>query len=222
MKEAAALSGPGSWVPRATRLALFSTALCGIAACSLPEPLPAVYVLGSMPRATATEAPQTGLLVVEVKRVQLPDYLDTTDIVERRGNQLVPSSTGRWGERLSVGMTRALTAALAARLPGTAVTAMPPVERPARQIQVDVAAFEARADHQLVLVVRWTIADGVSRQIFSAEQASLVEAIPGTGDGAVVETMSHVIEELADRIVASADADHPAGFLPSPNEKRPP
>ncbi|WP_394365076.1 hypothetical protein [Paraburkholderia kirstenboschensis] len=41
-----------------------------------------------------------------MKRVQLPDYLDTTAILERSGNRLIPSSAGWWGERLSVGMTR--------------------------------------------------------------------------------------------------------------------
>ena len=54
------------------------------------EPPPAEYVLGAMPAATATTVKQDGLPVVEVKRVQLPDYLDTTDILERRGNQLDP------------------------------------------------------------------------------------------------------------------------------------
>jgi len=79
-----------------------------------------------MPTATAATVSQTGLPVVELKRVQLPDYLDTTDILERRGNQLVPSSTGRWGERLSAGFSRALTGSLAARLPRMIVTATPP------------------------------------------------------------------------------------------------
>ena len=160
-----------------------------------------------MPQAPPKTVPQTGLPVVELKRVQLPDYLDTTDILERRGNQLIPSSTGRWGERLSVGMTRALTASLAARLPGMVVTATPPVERPARQILVDVSAFEPRENHQVVLVARWTILDGVSRQILIAEQASLVEPIAGTDDSGVVAAMSHALEDLAGQIAAGIESD---------------
>ncbi len=159
-----------------------------------------------MPAATETTIPQAGLPVVEVNRVQLPDYLDTTDILERRSNQLVPSPTGRWGERLSVGMTRALTASLAARLPHLVVTATP-LGRPTRQILVDVAAFEPRPDHHVVLVARWTILDGATRQVLTAEQASLVEAIGGEGDDAIVAAMSRAVDDLAGRVAAGIERD---------------
>ena len=80
--------------------ALFVLSGAALLACSLSGPPPAEYALGSLPAATTKTIPQTGFPIVEIKRVQLPDYLDTTDILERRGNQLVPSPTGRWGERL--------------------------------------------------------------------------------------------------------------------------
>jgi uncharacterized lipoprotein YmbA len=61
--------------------------------------------------------------VVEVKPVLVPDYLNVSDILVRRGeNALAPSPTGRWGERLSVGATRALAMGLVRRLPGLVVT----------------------------------------------------------------------------------------------------
>ncbi len=148
--------------PRVFRRCEFTgpgTAICGITAWSLSGPAPAEYLLGAMPAAAETTLQQTGLAVVEVKRIRLPDYLDTTDILERRGNQLVSSLTGRWSERLSVGMARALIASLASRLPHLVVTATP-VGRPAMQILLDVAAFEARPDHQVDFVARWAILDG--------------------------------------------------------------
>ncbi len=192
------------------RIALF--AFCGTAlfaaACSLPGPPPAEYVLGTIPAATATTVPQTGLPIVVLRRVQLPDYLDTTDILERKGDELVPSATGRWGERLSVGISRALTAALAARLPRMIVTATPPVERPARQVLVDVAAFEARAGHEVVLVARWSITDGAGRRVLVAQQTSLVEPIAGTSDSAIVAAMSRAVEDLADQLAAGIEGDH--------------
>ncbi len=201
MKQAGATASLRRQFFRATVLVFFGTAVLGIAACSLSGPAPAEYVLGAMPGATETTVAQTGLPVVEVRRVQLPDYLDTTDLLERRGNQLVPSPTGRWGERLSVGMTRALIAALAARLPRLVVTATP-LGRPTRQILVDVAAFEARPDHQVILVARWTILDGATRQVLTAEQASLVEVIEGNGDDAIVAAMSRAVEDLAGQVAA--------------------
>jgi len=212
MKQAANRSCPGTRFFPVAVLAFFGAAMCGITACSLSGPAPAEYVLGAMPAAAETTLPQTELPVVQVNRIQLPDYLDTTDILERRGNQLVPSPTGRWGERLSVGMTRALTASLAARLPRLVVTATP-LGRPTRRILVDVAAFEARPDHQVVLVARWTILDGATRQVLTAEQASLVEAIEGTGDEAIVAAMLRAVDELAGRIVVPIERDLPSREL---------
>ena len=210
MKQAVALACPPRRVARTALLVLFGTAVFGITACSLSGPPPAEFVLGAVPAATETMVPQTRLPVIEVNRVQLPDYLDTTDILERRGNQLVPSSTSRWGERLSVGMGRALIASLASRLPHLVVTATP-VGRPARQILVDVAAFEARPDHHVVLVARWTILDGATRQVLTAEQASLVEAIEGKGDDAFGAAMSRAVDDLAGRVAAGIERDLRSG-----------
>lgn len=189
---------------RAGLPALFAAAIVGMMGCSVGGPPPNEYVLGAMPAATATTVPQTGVPIVEVRRVELPDYLDTTDILERKGSQLIPRPTGRWGERLSLGMTRALTASLAARLPNMAVTATPPLVHPARQVFVDVAAFEPRDDHRVVLVAHWTVTDG--RQTLMAEQASLVEPIEGTDDGAIVAAMSRALDTLADRIAAGIES----------------
>ena len=182
-------------------------AMFGTAACTRSGPPPNEYMLGALPSAKAIAINQTGLPIVELKRLQFPDYLDTTEILERRGNRLVPSASGRWGERLSVGMTRSLTASLAARLPRMAVTATPPVERPAREILIDVDAFEWRDDGQVVLVARWSIADGSGRHIVISQQAALVEAVVGTGDSAVVAAMSHAVEDLAEQIAEGIETD---------------
>lgn len=205
MKQGAARVDAGMRMFRAARRAWVGAAMFGLAACGMSGPPAAEYVLGGTPAVTPATVPQTSLPVVEVKRVQVPDYLDTTDILRRSGNQLVPSLTGRWGERLSVGMTRAMTASLAARLPSVVVTATP-VGRPAREILVDVAAFEARAD-QVVLVADWTIVDSASNRTLVAEQTSLVEAIAGSGDAALVATMSNEVEQLAGQIAAGIKHD---------------
>lgn len=160
-----------------------------------------------MPPAAATTISQKGWPIIEVKRVQLPDYLDTTDIVERRGNQLLPRPTGRWSERLSVGMTRALSASLAARLPRMLVTATTPVERPARLLLVDVTAFEWRADRQVVLVARSTIMDGAKREILRIQQVSLTEETDGESDSAIVAAMARAVADLADQLAAGINHD---------------
>ena len=91
-------------------------------------------------------AVQTALPIVQVERVLLPDYLDTRDIVTRRDRQVVPSETGRWAERLSVGATRVLATSLGAHMKGVVVTTTQPVDPPVLRVVVDVAAFDSTAD----------------------------------------------------------------------------
>ena len=195
-----------------------STAGCGLVisllgACKLAGPPPAEYVLGTssqppvMSESTIRSQPMTGMPVVVVKRVQLPDYLDRTAMVERRGNQLVPSATSRWGERLSIGMTRALASSLAGHLPGMLVTANLPVEHAARRLYVDVITFESSAEQQrVVLVARWKITDGSGQQILMSEEASLLETMAGTDGNAVATAMSQAVEALARQVAVGMEA----------------
>ena len=187
-------------VLHAARLALLGGATFALGACG-PSAAPAVYVLGAAPAAVVAATPQVGLPVVEVKSVGLPDYLDNTDLLVRHGGgQVVASQAGRWGERLSAGFTRALAAALAARLPDMAVIVTPPVGRPVRQVLVDVESFEARGDGEVVLVARWSVMDGSAREILVSERVSLVEPVTSSSDAAVVTAMTRVTEQLAGRI----------------------
>lgn len=197
------------------RMALLGAVLA-LTGCGTAGPPPVTYVLGaSAPHATGAES-LLGRPVVEVKPVLLPDYLDTADILIRRGQHVVaPSPTGRWGERLSAGMTRALAAALARRLPALVIVASPPVELPARQVQVDVAAFEPRADGAVGLVAQWRVLDGAGRETLTGERVSLDRPVPGLGDAAVVAAMSDAVEALAEHVAAGVERSAPA---PSPSE----
>lgn len=181
-------------------------AVCLVQAACGSAPPPALYVLGTAPAPVVAATPQARLPVVEVKPVGIPDYLDTTDLLVRHdGGQMMPSQTGRWGERLSAGVTRALAAGLAARLSRMAVTATPPIERPARQVLVDLESFEARADGEVVLVARWAVTDGGAHQRLASERVSLTERVAGTGDAAVVAAMTAVTEQFTDRLAYGLD-----------------
>ena len=86
--------------------------------CGGSTPQPKIYVLGRVTDPRPVTTAETGRPVVEMKTVSVPDYLDTLDIQVRDGqNGLKPSLTGRWGERLSVGITRILADGLTRRLP---------------------------------------------------------------------------------------------------------
>ncbi len=105
--------------PRSVRLRLLAVLAAALAVppgCGAPPPQ--VYVLGNAVADAPATASQMNTPTVEVRPARVPDYLDTTDIVTRgAGGLIVPSQSGRWGERFSIGLTRAVGAALTKKLP---------------------------------------------------------------------------------------------------------
>jgi uncharacterized lipoprotein YmbA len=192
---------------------LVATANLLLAGCGMSGPPPAEYVLGTAPPATIAATPITTLPVIEVKRVQLPDYLDTKSLLVRSGNELKPSTTGRWGERLSLGVTRAVAASLAARLPNVSVTTAPPVEPPALQLLIDVDAFETTAGQAVVLTGTWTIADGSGRSAILAERFCISAPAAEPTDKAMVTAMSRAVDDLGGRIAAGVPRSLPRRMI---------
>ena len=185
--------------------ALLSVAL--VSACHAADPLPDTYVLGIASSVQPSEVSQLGQPVVEVELARLPDYLDTTDIVlGAPDDRVVASKTGRWGERLSVGVTRAIALSLAARLPEFAVTTLPPLTAPARRVRIDIDAFALRPDGNCVLTGVWAIRNGRDGDLLDKQRIALVVPISGTTDAAVVAAMSREVDTLAERIALALRA----------------
>ena len=111
--------------------------------------------------------------IIRLLPVSVPDYLDTQDILLRSGrNEVKANPTGRWAERLSVGLTHALAAALASRLPAADIVANRPIVPPAQQILVDVETFEISPDGQCQLTGRWTISSGDGLRVLRSGRGS--------------------------------------------------
>jgi hypothetical protein len=192
---------------------LIVVAVLLVAGCAA-RPLPRLYVLGTPARPDPGITNETGRPVVAVPTVALPDYLDSTDIVLRNGqNELVPSTTGRWGERLSLGITHALEAALARRLPGVLVTGASVPSEPSAKLLVNVEAFDVHPDGQCVLTARWMIpgesgqSATISRQGTFVVNAAGAARAAGTSeplsDAAIVAAMATAVDQLADRIASN-------------------
>ena len=131
----------------------------------------------------------------------LPDYLDVSDIMVRRSeNMIAPSPTGQWGERLSVGATRALTSDLQERLSGVLVTNTAPLDRPALQVIAELETFEPQADGTVILVARWRLVDTASHRVLASERVSLTELNSGATDSAMAAGMSRALADLSAHI----------------------
>jgi uncharacterized protein len=169
----------------------------------------------------AAEVPtQTGAVaerpVMQLQRVLIPDYLDTPDILLRVGaHEIHESATGHFGERLSLGITHALRSDLASRLPLDTIVLAQSAERPARQILVNVDAFDVWQTGRCVLVADWTILDADRKALLSADRGTFTTPAAGVNlsDGAIVRAMADAVRQLADRIASTAAA-LPQGGLP--------
>jgi len=182
--------------------------LC-LAACSSGPPL-RTYVLTPPLQTTPTPLPALPVGRIVIARVRVPDYLDTNDIVLRDGNdQVKASATGRWAERLSRGLTRALADDLGAHLEPEEVLSDATTAAP-RQVLVDVSALDLWPDGHCTLAATWAIVNhappravaygGGTFNSSPAVSSVGVGSAVGGGDGRLVDALSRTVGKLADAI----------------------
>jgi uncharacterized protein len=195
------------------RMGILAALTGALAACGGGAKLPDLYILGGPAPATAGAVSQLDHPILEIERVHLPDYLDTTDIVTSQPDgRIVARSTARWGERLSVGVTRAVADGLEARLTSLAVTTAEPLAPPRWQLLIDVDSFEvdaggAQSAGRAVLTARWTVLAGNQGEPLREEKVSLVQPIGQGSDPEVVAAMNQLVNQLVDRIAPAFDAE---------------
>ncbi len=186
-----------SWAAASATLLLCS---CGT------FPLPRVYILGEPSAATPRIADEGGLPHIELMTVTVPDYVDTTDIVRRSGaNEVITSSTGQWGERVSLGVTRALAIDLARQLPDVVIESRE-VYTPARRLLVDIERFEIDEDGRCTLTARWRVTSLDDKVQSNSEQGTFIEAATSKTDAAAAMAMTRAVDQLATQIAATVQA----------------
>ena len=144
--------------------------------------------------------------VLRLARVLVPNYLDTTDILMRAGeHELRSSQTGRWGERLSAGVTRALQADLADRVPARIVVGAQPTGKNVREILVTVNTFDVWADGRCILTADWTLPekDGPDAALTGHGAFTTPAGGGSPGDAAVLSAMANAVSQLADGIAST-------------------
>jgi uncharacterized protein len=168
-----------------------------------------IYALDGAPDGSTQSKAIAERPIMQLERVLIPDYLDTTDIFVRVGaHEIHESATGRFGERLSLGITHALRADLAARLPLYTIALAQSGERPVRQILVNVDALVVWKTGRCMLVADWSILDADRRASLFAGRGTFTTAAAGVnpGDDAIVAAMADAVRQLADRIASAAEA----------------
>jgi uncharacterized lipoprotein YmbA len=187
--------------------------LCAAACSSVPPRRTYLLTPPIDPTAPATMAwlaadPTAPKQRLEVRRVLVPDYLDNTDILTRSGSDEVKASaSGRWGERLSLGVTHALGADLAARVPQYSIV-QDGSSNPQRQLRITVTALDLWQNGRCVLAANWSIVDQDSPVAVISDSGTF-DSLNARGtatvtDANLVEAVTRTLGKLADRIVADA------------------
>ncbi len=188
-----------SWLP----LLLCAAAPLAAAACSSGAPRRTYLLTPPMdPKAATTMASKQRLLV---RRVLVPDYLDTTDILTRSGRDEVKvSATGRWGERLSQGLTHAVGADLAQRMPKVAIV-QDGSGSAQRQLRVTITALDLWPDGRCVMAANWSVVDQDSSIPVTSGSGTFDSVNSGgtatVSDANLVDAVARTVGRLADDIV---------------------
>ncbi len=185
-----------------------STLLAFVLAGCTAAPALRVYTLLEVPAsggeatATADPSPPPGAPVIEVARVSLPSYIDSSDLVVRHGDLLERSSTGRWANRLSVATTDLLTAQLAMRRPDAWVTDQAPARPPDYRLMIDISRLDITSTGIGTVEADWEIVPrNASESIIRRRTRFTMTGSVGTDervarfDRALLERLSREIDD---------------------------
>jgi len=168
-----------------------------LSACGDGPPSRHVYILGGADPTNPAVVSELGVPSVEVMPVRVPDYLDTSEMLTLRGgNRLEASRTAKWGDRLSVGVTRALAVSLAVRLPNLDVATQPP--SPAQwQVFTNVDRFGVGPDGRCMMAGQWSVWDRSLDRTMAVERFFLASPVRSDDSAQLVAVMSAEVNRLA-------------------------
>ncbi|WP_028310026.1 PqiC family protein [Derxia gummosa] len=192
---------------------ILALALVLLAGCAARAPSLQLVALPAAPVASA--APQVNGLVLTLRRVALPEYLQSREVRFRDGAAGVTSWPGSvWAERVEVGATRELAIALRRALPAVLVCDSACAEAmPTRRVlAVDVVKLDVdRAARRLDSELRWSLLD--PRSVQTAPVTGVVaRSLPLDGDSAEAAArglsalLGAAAEDVAQTLAARAAA----------------
>jgi uncharacterized lipoprotein YmbA len=169
-------------------------------AASCASPPLSLYTL-EPPNALTHADPLTSKApVIEIRRVVVPDFLDTQDILLRDGNTLQRSAHGRWASRLSLGITSYMTNLLAVRRPDALVTDQPQPETPDYRISLVFSRLDVTTAGVATLEADWTVVPRNPARPTRRHRGRFTASGPVASDQDVVALMQVVVAQLADAI----------------------
>jgi uncharacterized protein len=177
-----------------------------LAACSEGAPPPKLYVLTPVSPPPAGDRAAMGLPEVLVAQVQVPDYLDRPQLVERTAtNELQLVDSDQWAERLSINIARVVAQNLSTMVPADANVAQAArASLPfAYEVVVSLNSFELDQSGAAVLTGRWSVTNADGTKELAAAEVSLRQPPSQPGIPAAVEAMNANLGAMSRDIAAA-------------------
>ena len=193
-----------------TLLIIFSGIMCG---CIGGTSQKSVYYVFNPVKAPLTADSPMASKGLGVGPINLPEFLDGSQIVTRQGENLLNiNEFHRWADSLKAQITVTLVDNLSALLNTPNVVVLP-WERPfipEYQLYIDFRRFEGKTAGSITLEAVWSIVDTNNSKRLLTKKTSLVESTQGEGFKAYVTAMNLALEKLSQEI-----ADGVVGVLPN-------
>lgn len=200
--------------PRASRngWVVLGVVLPLLAACEsvIGERAPPIvyHILAAVPAAEEENRPE-GLrrgVIVGVVPVNLPDYLDTPQMVVRSTrNTLERSELHQWGAPLAENFANALADNLGAMIPTDQVIVLPgsAAVRADYHVAVEVSKFERDTQGLVTLVARWALLGDDGTSLISVSRSVYSLPAPADDYDAIAAAMSDTLAKVSEDIAAA-------------------
>ena len=180
-------------------LVVMNACVSMLSACGSSAPT-RYYVLSILPQSTQQAVNAGRNLAVGVGPVELPEYLDISQIVTRTGqNELNLAEFDKWGEPLKDNANQVLAENLAVLLPSKKVLTYPwkrssPLDY---QVAVKITRFDHTEGGETVLHTRWNILSGDGNRELLSRETRYVERPDGIGYPATVAAMNRALAQFS-------------------------
>lgn len=198
-----------------TRLSLWTVAfscalITAFLGCRSMTPPVTYYTLSSISGQTAAaDAHGDLVLTIGIRPVELPGYINRTQMVTRKGpHQLSIASLHRWADYPDRLVQQLLEENLQTLLPRARVVNSPwPVGlKPDVTISFRFLELIGSADKKMLLSAVWDIAGGASLGEVQSHRLALAEPLPGSGFDDLAAAHSRVLEALCLKVAATLAA----------------
>jgi len=180
--------------------------LCGCSVLAPQKDVARFYTLSPVEDSGAHDDRESRGLIYGLGPIELPRYLDRTELASRFSpTEVTYSRTDLWAEPLKTNLTNVLLQDLSARLGGDRIVLYPwarnvPVSY---QIEVTVRRCERTAPGEVQLHARWSIREPRSGAEFAAKESNFIRAAASPTTADAVNALSTCVGDLSRDIAAA-------------------